>query len=175
MVRGTILASNDGKYTRQLLDSVFFDEIEHLVVSGVVVSNPNAQILIRAGNLHVPTYVVDQRLFPNGTTYAQALLHKLRDIDTDFVVLDGFTPDLGAVAKHYCGRIFGVKLNPVYQTMEIVVYTADAQGGVGSVLAEASVALRDGDTQNEFARRVYDQAETLLLEAVIDYCNSCEN
>lgn len=170
MVRGTILSSGDGKFTRRLLDSVFFDEIENLQIAGIVSSDPDAQVLTRGRNLRIPTFVVDRRLFPNRATYGRALLNKLRDIDTDFVILDGFAPGLGATAKHFQGRVFGVKLSPVYQTMEITVYRADDHGDVGEALAEASVTLEQGDTQEAFARRVFELAETLLLEAVSDFC-----
>jgi hypothetical protein len=74
------------------------------------------------------------------------------------------------VAKHFAGRLLTVKLNPVGQSMEIVVYLADAKGGVSRVLADASVALEETDTQSSFTARVYDLAESLLVDAVDAYC-----
>lgn len=170
MIRAAILVSGEGRLTRRLLDSAFFNEIENLQIAGVVSSNPQAQALIRARNLHVPTFVVDAHLFPNAATYGQALLNKLRDIDTDFVILDGFAPKLGNTAKYYKGKIFGVKLTPVQQTMEITVYRADAQGEIDERLGEAVAAVREADTQVSFTHRVYELAEPLLLDAVKDYC-----
>jgi len=155
---------------RHLLDSAFFNEIEHLEIAGVVSSDPQASALTRARNLHVPTYVVDAELFPNTASYGTALQNKLRDIDTDFVVLDGFTPALGCVAKYYNGRILGVRLSADQRCMAISVYTADEQGSMGRTLRSASVELDENDTQESFTRRVYEQAEALLLEAVRDYC-----
>ena len=170
MVRAAILVSGDCRLTRRLLDSAFFNEIENMQIAGVISSNPEAQALTRARNLRIPTFVVDEHLFPHAASYGQALQNKLRDIDTDIVVLDGFTPKLGNTAKHYNGKIFGVKLTPVQQTMEITVYTANAQGGIGERLGEAVVTLEEGDTPESFARRVYEQAEPLLLDAVMVYC-----
>jgi hypothetical protein len=54
--------------------------------------------------------------------------------------------------------------------MEITAYSADAQGCVGARLGEAVVAVREDDTQEAFVRRVYEQAEHLLLDAVMEYC-----
>lgn len=170
MLRASILVSGEARLTRRLLDSAFFNEIENLQIAGVISSNPEAQALTRARNLHVPTFVVDAHLFPNAASYGQALLNKLRDIDTDFVILDGFAPKLGSTAKVYQGKVFGVKLTPVDQTMEVTAYCADAQGGIGRRLGEAVVALQEGDTQAGFARRVYEQAEPLLLDAVMEFC-----
>jgi len=59
MTRLSILVSGEGRYMRHLLDSAFFNEIEHLEIAGVVSSDPQASALTRARNLHVPTYVVD--------------------------------------------------------------------------------------------------------------------
>lgn len=170
MIRAAILVSGDCRLTGRLLDSAFFNEIENLKIAGVISSNPEAQALTRARNLRIPTFVVDEHLFPHAASYGQALLNKLRDIDTDIVVLDGFGPKLGNAAKHYHGKVFGVKLTPVQQTMEVTVYRADVQGGIGERLGEAVVKLQDEDTPESFARRVYEQAEPLLLETVQDYC-----
>ena len=170
MIRAAILVSGDCRLTRRLLDSAFFNEIENLRIAGVISSNPEAQALTRARNLRIPTFVVDEHLFPHALSYGQALLNKLRDIDTDIVILDGFAPKPDNIAKHYKGKMFGVKLTPVQQTMEITVYKADAQGGIGERLGEAVVSLEKGDTPESFARRVYEQAEPLLLDAVMVYC-----
>lgn len=170
MIRAAILVSGDCRLTCRLLDSVFFNEIENLKIAGVISSNPEAQALTRARNLHMPTFVVDAHMFPHAASYGQALLNKLRDIDTDIVILDGFAPSLGNAAKVYKDRIFGVKLTPVEQTMEITAYCADAQGGIGRRMGEAVVAVQENDTQEAFARRVYEQAEPLLLDAVMEYC-----
>jgi hypothetical protein len=77
---------------------------------------------------------------------------------------------LGNAAKVYKDRVFGVKLTPVQQTMEVTAYCADAQGGIGRRLGEAVVAVQETDTQDVFVRRVYEQAEPLLLDAVLEYC-----
>lgn len=155
---------------RHLLDSAFFNEIENLEIAGVISSNSQAQALTRARNLHVPTFVVDAELFPNTASYGTALQNKLRDIDTDFVVLDGFAPALGAAAKYYHGRIIAVRLTAEQQCMDVTTYFADEQGGVGCTIETISVALEEEDTPDSFARRVYDRAERLLMAAIRACC-----
>ena len=170
MIHGAILVSGDGRVTQRLLDSVFFREIEQLKIMGVVASAPQAQVLTRARNLHIPTFVVDKKLFPNATSYGTAVLNKLKDIDTDFVVADSAAAVPACVYKHFGNRLVNVKLSPVDRSMEILVYLADSKGDVARVLGEAVVALEDGDTQESFADRVYALAETLVLDAVESYC-----
>ncbi len=170
MARLSILVSGEGRFTRRLLDSAFFHEIEHLEIAGVISSNPQASALTRARALHVPTYIVDEELFPNLPCFGTALLNKLRDIDTDYVLLDGFTPPLGNVAKHFRGRVMGVRLRAEQQVMDVMVYAADEQGGVGSVVSSAAVELSPEDTQDSFTRRVYGCAHELLTAAVRAWC-----
>ena len=167
-----ILVSGDVKYTRRLLDSAFFREIDGFAIAGMVASAPDAQALTRARNLHVPTFVVEEKLFPNGNSYGVALLNKLKDIDSDFVVADGLMQVPACVAKHFGGRLLRVKLNPVGQTMEITAYLSDAAGAVGEVLGEATAVLEPSDTQDSFTRRVYDLAEGLVVDAVETCCGA---
>ena len=170
MIQCAILVNGDVKYTRKLLDSVFFHEIEGFHVVGMVASAPDAQALNRARNLHVPTFVVEEKLFPNGNSYGVALLNKLKDIDSDFVIADGMGTVPPCVCKHYNGRLLRVKLTPVGQTMEVTVYLTNAAGGVGEVLGEATAVLESEDTQESFTRRVYDLAEELIVDAVESCC-----
>lgn len=170
MTRLSILVSGDGRYLRPLLDSAFFHEIENLEIAGVISSDPRAAALNKARNLSVPTYVVEADLFPNLASFSTALQNKLRDIDTDVVVLDGFTPALGHAAKYFHGKILGVKLSAVGARMDVAVYVADEQGGVGQSIGSDSVELQSDDTQDAFTRRVYERAEALLMAAVRECC-----
>ena len=166
----SILAQGEGKYIRRLLDSAFFNEIDNLKIVGMVSSDPNAQVLTRARNLHVPTFVVEKKLFPNEASYGVALLNKLKDIDTDFVIVDGMLTVPACVAKHYAGRLLAVKLTPAGQAMEILVYYMDAKGGMAEMFADAVVELAEEDTQIGFTEKVYAAAELLVLDAVSTYC-----
>ena len=152
------------------MGSAFFHEIENLNIVGMVSSDPTAQALTRARNLHVPTFVVDKRLFPNEASYGVALLNKLKDIDTDFVFVDDIMAVPACVAKHFGGRLLTVKLSPAGQSMEVLVYIMDAKGGMASVSADAVVELAEEDTQAAFAEKVYAAAEFLVLDAVSTYC-----
>ena len=170
MIHGAILVSGEGRVVQRLLDSVFFREIEQLKIVGMVASTPQCQLLTRARNLHVPTFVVDKKLFPNAASYGTAVLNKLKDIDTDFVIADSAATVPACVYKHFAGRVVSVKLNAVDRSMEIQVFLADGKGGVDRVLGEATAVLEDGDTQESFTARVYAMAETLVLDAVESYC-----
>lgn len=175
---------------RCLLDCAFFNEIERFEIAGVVSSSPEAYALQSARNANVPAYVVDDHLFPNAGSYGLALLNKLKDIDTDFVILAGFTPHLGPAARYYSGKVLGVfpALIPAFEdtperdicTAAIArgllitgatAYLADDAGGIGRILAQKTVPVLPDDTPEILQDRVFEQAQKeLLIDAVRNFC-----
>jgi len=171
---------------RHLLDCAFFREVEGLEIAGVVSSSPTAPALVRGRNMKVPCYVVDRQLFPNAASYGMALLNLLKDIDTDFVVLDGFTAELGQVAKHYAGKVIGVTVGAEAFSTETVctmavkkqvgsvdaaAYLADGKGKVGTVLKSMTVEIPSDETAEALSERVFTCAELpLLMGAVEELC-----
>ena len=105
MINAAALASGDGAELQALLDSVFFGEIEGFSLSAVIATRRGSFALTRAGSAHVPGYVVDESIFPNGASFSLALLNKLHDLDIDFIILAGFAPKLSeGLARAYRGR-----------------------------------------------------------------------
>lgn len=190
MARAAILVSGGGNRMRCLLDSAFFNEIENFEIAGVVSSNPDAYALHSARNANVPAYVVDDHLFPNTASYGLALLNMLKDIDTDFVVLAGFTPGLGPAARYYHDRVIGVfpALVPAFETLPedevcaaalergvhitgATAYLADEVGKIGRVVDQKMVEVRPEDTPESLRERIFEEVEKqLLLDAVRAYC-----
>lgn len=190
MARAAILVSGGGRRMRCVLDCAFFNEIEQLEIAGVVSSNPEAYALSSARNANVPAYVVDDHLFPNTASYGLALLNMLKDIDTDLVILAGFTPNMGPAARYYSGRVLGVfpALVPAFEDLpEEDVYTAtltrgvhvtgataylaDEVGKVGEILEQKMVVVEPEDTPETLKERIFEQAQKeLLISAVQKFC-----
>lgn len=190
MARAAILVSGGGRRMRCLLDCAFFNEIEHLEIAGVVSSSPDAYALQSARNANVPAYVVDDHLFPNAGSYGLALLNKLKDIDTDFVVLAGFTPSLGPAARYYSGKVLGVfpALVPSFEDLPeekvcaaalargmyvtgATAYLADDVGKIGHILAQKAVPILSDDTPEILQDRIFEDAQKeLLINAVREFC-----
>ena len=187
MARAAILVSGGGRRLRCLLDCAFFNEIEGLELAGVISSDPEAFALQSARSANVPAYVVDDHLFPNAGSYGLALLNKLKDIDTDFVVL---APSLGPAARYYSGKVLGVfpALVPAFETLTeddvcaavlargvqltgATAYLADDEGRIGQILAQKAVPVQPDDTPATLQDRIFDQAQKeLLIAAVRDFC-----
>ena len=190
MARAAILVSGGGRRMRCLLDCAFFNEIDGFELAGVVSSSPDAYALQSARNANVPAYVVDDHLFPNAGSYGLALLNKLKDIDTDFVILAGFTPNLGPAARYYTGKVLGVfpALIPAFEDLPeqdvstaaiarriqitgATAYLADAEGHIGQILAQKTVPVLPDDTPDSLLDRIFEDAQKeLLIEAVRQFC-----
>lgn len=190
MARAAILVSGGGRRMRCVLDCAFFNEIEHLEIAGVVSSNPEAYALASARNANVPAYVVDDHLFPNTASYGLALLNMLKDIDTDFIILAGFTPNMGPAARYYSGRVLGVfpALVPAFEDLPeedvyaatltrgvqvtgATAYVADETGKVGKILSQKTVPVLPEDDPDTLKDRIFEQAQKeLLLNAVREQC-----
>lgn len=190
MARAAILVSGGGRRLRCLLDCAFFNEIERFEIAGVISSDPEAYALQSARNANVPAYVVDDHLFPNAGSYGLALLNKLKDIDTDFVVLAGFAPSLGPAARYYSGKVLGVfpALVPAFDSLPedavctaaiargvqltgATAYLADDAGHIGQVLAQKAVPVLPDDTPEALQDRIFEDAQKeLLISAVRKFC-----
>lgn len=190
MTRAAILVSGEGRRMRCLLDSAFFHEIDNLEIAGVVSSDPEANALRSARSANVPAFVVDEHLFPNTGSYGLALLNMLKDIDTDLVILAGFTPGLGPAARYYNGRVLGVfpALIPAFEGMDerevcaaalnrgvrvtgATAYFADEVGRVGRIIDQKTVPVLADDTPEALRERIFQEAEKqLLLDSVRTFC-----
>ena len=165
-----------------------------LEVCGVISSIEGAQALDRARAAGVPAYLVERALFPNNASFCNALLNKLRDIDTDLVVCAGFTEKLNYVLlRYYKNRVVNAQpvLFPAFCTGELDAMRAvrgtldlgvritgatsyflgNEDNGYGPIISQKQVEIRPGDTVASLGERIMRQGEWFVLtEAVRLYC-----
>ena len=186
MLNAAALVSGDGAELQALLDSVFFGEIEGFSLSAVIATERVSFALTRAEGAHVPGYVVEEAIFPNGASFSLALLNKLRDLDIDFIILAGFAPKLSeGLARAYRGRALGLRcaLSPAFDGLPApelcraaldrgvrwtgaTVYAHADNGEVGEILLQAPVEVEPGDSPEKLRRRILETAGPLLIEAI---------
>lgn len=186
MLNAAALVSGDGAELQALLDSVFFGEIEGFTLSAVISTERDSFALTRAGGAHVPGYVVEEAIFPNGASFSLALLNKLHDLDIDFIILAGFEPKLSeGLARAYRGRAVGLRcaLSPAFDSLRsselcraaikrgvrwtgATIYAPDGSGEVGEILLQSPVEVLEGDTPDRLRRRIIETAGPLLVEAI---------
>lgn len=187
MLNAAVLVSGDGAELQSLFDSVFFGEIEGFKLAAMISSSPTAYALSRAHAAGIPSYIVDESLFPNGASFNLALLNKLQDIDIDLVILAGFAPRLGeGPARVYSGRAISIRcaLSPAFddaRELEVCDLTVargakwsgaticllDDSGVAGEILLQKPVEVSPGDTGSSLRRRIIVDAVWELLPQAI--------
>ena len=195
MVRASILVSGGGANLQAILDAWHFREIPGLELGAVISSVPGAHALDRARNAHVPAYVVERGIFPNHASFCNALLSKLRDLDTDLVVTAGFQERLNYPLLHfYKNRVIAVQpaLFPAFCTEEgfdplsalertialgvrctgaTAYFMTEEDNGCGPIIAQRPVSVEPGDSVATLSERIMRQGEwPLLPEALALYC-----
>lgn len=91
MVRTAVLVSGGGANLQAILDASLFGELGDCQLCAVISSVPEAYALKRAEFAKVPGTVVDYSIFPNRSSFTEAVIKKLEDMDIDLVVLAGMT------------------------------------------------------------------------------------
>lgn len=187
MIHAAALCSGDGAMLQSLLDSAFFAEIPDFELSALISTEPGAYSLTRARGAGVTSYVVDESIFPNGASFNLALLHKLQDLDIDFIILAGFRPRLGeGTARLYKGRALCIRraLVPAFDDVPdedlaraatergvlltgVTAYMLDENGKPGEILMQQAAELISGESAGALDRRLIEQLVwPMLPEAV---------
>ena len=194
MTRASILVSGGGANLQSILDSYYFREIPGLEIGAVISSVPGVHALERARSAGVPTYVVERALFPNNASFSNALLGKLRDLDTDLVVTAGFGEKLGYTVLHfYKNRVIAVQptlfpafcengFDPVTAPERMIklgvryagataYFMTEEDNGVGPIIAQQPVEVQPGDDAAALQERIMRCGEWAVLpKAVSLYC-----
>ena len=166
-----IFASGSGTNAENIIRH--FQGNKDVNVALVVSNKPDAYVLVRAANLHVPSLTLTREEFARGEELAR--LMKERGID--FIVLAGFllrVPE--ALIEAYPGRIVNIHpaLLPKYggkgmygdrvhravveageRESGITIHIIDEQYDRGTTVFQAKCPVLPGDTPDDVARKVH--------------------
>lgn len=194
MARVSVLVSGGGANLQSILDAYHFRETPDMEIGAVISSAPEAHALERARSAGVPAYVVARELFPNHASFCNALLGKLRDLDTDLVVTAGFAEKLNYPLLHfYRGRVIAVQpaLFPAFceygfepvsaleRTLRLglrwsgatAYFMTEEDNGCGPIILQQPVEVLPGDSMASLQERIMRQGEWLVLpQAVALFC-----
>lgn len=194
MIRVSILVSGGGANLQAILDSYYFREVPEMEIAAVISSVPGVYALERAKAARIPTYVVERELFPHHPSFCNALLNKLRDLDTDLVVTAGFKEKLNYPILHfYKNRVINVQpalfpafcgeeFEPVEALRETLrlglrcsgataYFMTEEDCGFGPIIAQQSVEVLPGDDVAALQERIMRQGEWIALPKAVElYC-----
>ena len=186
----TVLVSGGGTNLQALIDAQARGELKNGAITAVISSKETAYALERAGAAGIPGYVVPRKAYPSNQAYTQALTEKLRELNTDLVVLAGFMHILTgeiiqafpnailnvhpALIPSFCGvGYYGLKVHEKVLERGVkvtgaTVHFVNEGMDEGPIISQKAVGVEEGDTPEILQRRVMEQAEWVLLPAAVD-------
>ena len=186
MKRLVILISGRGSNMAAILDAVTAGRIDAVVV-GVISNRPGAPGLALAAERGALTLVIDHAGFADRNDFERALAAAIDELTPDLIVLAGFMRVLGAeFVTRYAGRLLNIhpSLLPAYPglrtharaladgvkvhgcTVHFVTHDVDH----GPIVAQAAVAVHEGDDELRLAARVLTVEHRILVAAVRWFC-----
>ncbi len=190
MLRVGVLVSGGGTNLLAIIDAVESGKITNAAVVTVAASKAGVYALERAEKHGIPATVIARRDFASPEEYSDAICAHMKENNVDLIVLAGFLSILcGKILDEYdrkiinihpslipsfCGGgFYGLKVHEaalargVKLTGATVHYVNGITDG-GEIIAQKAVEVKEGDTPEVLQRRVMEQAEWVLLPAVIN-------
>lgn len=182
ILRIGVLASGRGSNLQAVLDSIERGELSARVA--VVISNKKeAQALERAARYQVPALFLDPAHARSREEYDAAILHHLKEHGVELVVLAGYmrlvTPTL---IQPYRDRIINThpSLLPAFPGMRAhrqaleygvrvsgcTLHFVDEEMDHGPIIAQASVPVFEGDTEERLSERILVEEHRLLPQVL---------
>ena len=194
MVRTAILVSGGGANLQAILDASLFGELGDCELCEVISSVPEAYALQRAQFANIPTTVVDYSIFPNRSSFTEAIIKKLQDLDIDLVVLAGLNRWLETqFFRAYKDRIifthpsllpsfYGPLYPGVRAAKEAIAAGVRITGASAllvtdlpenaKIILQTPVEVRQDDTVDTLQRRIMEKGEwDVLIKAINLYCS----
>ncbi|MFQ5470329.1 MAG: phosphoribosylglycinamide formyltransferase [Gammaproteobacteria bacterium] len=168
-----VLISGNGSNLQAIIDAIQNGEVS-AEIKAVISNRPDAYGLIRAKEAGIPTKVIYHKAFDHRNDFDTALQHCIDSYNPELVVLAGFMRILGSeFTGHYKGKMLNIhpSLLPAFTGLNTHQRVLDARAtehGVsihfvtdeldgGPVIAQARIAVHDGDKAEDLANRVLKQ------------------
>lgn len=165
-----VLISGGGSNLQSLIDSIQAGQL-NAQISAVLSNRSDAFGLERAQRVDIPTTAIDHRQFDSREAFDAQLMHAIDRHQPDLVILAGFMRILSVgFVQHYQGRLLNIhpSLLPKYpglHTHQRAIDAGDTEAGAtvhfvteqldgGPTIAQATVAIEDGDSADSLAQRI---------------------
>lgn len=187
-----VFASGSGTNFQALIDAVESGKI-NARISGLISNKHDIKALERAQKHGIDTYVAKPAFFDSYEDYIQCLLGKLKEWETDLIVLAGYMIKVPSeIIEEYSGRIinihpsllpkyggkgfYGIKVHRAVlendeQESGCTVHLVTEEYDKGPVLGQIKVPVKSSDTAESLAERVLEKEHELLPKVVEEMIN----
>ena len=181
-LRVGVLASGRGSNLQAILDATRRPEFPARVVV-VIADRERAMALERAAAAGAPGVFLDPKAYGDREAYDAALLACLDEHGVELVCLAGFMRILGAAfVRRLRGRLINIhpSLLPAFPGLHaqrqaldhgvkvagVTVHFVDEGVDTGPIIAQASVPVRDDDTEESLSERILVQEHRLYPDVI---------
>ena len=185
-----VFVSGGGTNLQALIDAQKSGIIKSGRISLVISDKKDAYALVRAKENGIKTRVLIKKKAESKDEYEDRIEAVLRENDIDLIVLAGFMRILSgrftgrhknriinvhpALIPSFCGEgFYGLKVHEAALAYGVKVsgatvhFVNEVPDG-GQIIYQKAVEVQDGDTPEILQKRIMEQAEWVILPAVID-------
>ena len=177
-----IFASGSGSNFQAIAESIVRKEI-NANISLLVCDNPNAIVLERSKKFCIDFFVCSPKNFNNKQSYEEAILHKLKEYQIDFIALSGYMRIIGkTLLNHYEGRMVNIhpSLLPSFpgataikdafdygvKVSGVTIHWVDSGIDTGKIISQKAVYLDCNDTLESFSQKIHAVEHILYSETL---------
>ena len=190
MLRIVALVSGGGTNLQAIIDGIENGSIKDTEIVRVISNKADAYALERAQKHGIDAQAVVRKDYPDKEAFHEALISAVDEAKPDLVVLAGFLVVLPVkMIEKYRGRIinihpslipsfcgdgfYGLKVHEAALARGVkvtgaTVHFVDEGTDTGPIIRQKAVEVQEGDTPEVLQKRVMDQAEWVILPAVIN-------
>jgi phosphoribosylglycinamide formyltransferase-1 len=180
--RIAVFASGSGSNFQAIADAVNAGKLD-VRIELLVCDRPRAQVVERARQLGVPAFVFRPKDYENKEQYESEILERLQALEIDLVVMAGYMRLITELlVKPLYGRLINVhpSLLPSFPGIDaikkaldhgvkvtgVTVHFVDGGMDTGPIIAQQSLEIEPGDTEETLSARIH-AIEHVLLSQVI--------
>jgi len=180
-----VLASGRGSNLQAIIEAIEAKNL-HAEIALVLSNKQEAQALQRAKSHQIPALFIDPKKHASREAYDATLCESLQDYQVDLVVLAGYMRLLSpSLIAPFAGRIINVhpSLLPAFPGLNAhrqalaygvkqsgcTIHFVDEKMDHGPIIAQSSVPVLEGDTEESLSRRILLEEHRLLPESIRRY------
>ena len=189
MLKVVICVSGGGTNLQAILDAKSEGRLPDVELAGVISNNRTAYALERAEAAGIPALCISPGDFGDREAFHRAFLEAMQRMEPDLIVLAGFLVSIpAALVKAFRNRIINVHPSLIpsfcgvgYYGLRVhekalergvkitgaTIHFVDEGMDTGTIIAQKAVEVLEQDTPKALQRRVMEEAEWILLPAVI--------
>ncbi len=183
MINIAVFASGSGTNAQKIME--YFDNHPHIKVSLVLSNKSEAQVLLRAANFFIPTFIFDRDTFYN----SEKVLNVLKENDVTWIILAGFmwlVPENiltgfenkiinihPALLPRFGGKgMYGMKVHEAVVLAKeiesgITIHYANAHYDEGNIIFQAKCLVDKNETADSLAEKIH-QLEHIHYPQIIE-------